>query len=153
MMEQYLWRVEIIISMHCPAKDRYVGFSRHAIWINTALSKYAVDSTLTLYIASSYCFHAITYEGSLKWKYISSLSTSNFYSLVLGLNGSVIYVSTGDSSIYAFFTSTGSLKWKYRSDVPISTLQFTPAIGTDENIYFATYDSYIYSVSSLGSKQ
>lgn len=91
-------------------------------------------------------------DGTLKWKFFNLNGAYQFYTPVIGPDGT-IYIGSADNYLYAI-NSDGSLKWRYFADGPVSSSE--PAVASDGTIFFqvqTSNDFYVifYAVNPDGS--
>ena len=108
------------------------GSSRTCMWTCP------VDPTLTTQVNS----------GSKKWAFKTQGSLYD-NSPALSPDGQVLYVGSGDGSLYAINTADGSRKWAFLTGSEVSK---SPAVSSDGSVVYVQSGGYIEAVSGHWKK-
>ncbi|MDD2890718.1 MAG: PQQ-binding-like beta-propeller repeat protein [bacterium] len=101
--------------------------------------------------------YAINSDSTLKWKTLTTSSSSKYSSPTLSPDDSTIYVGSYNNKLYAIKADSGSIRWSFVTGDEVRT---TPAIGiytdtatliTDTIIYVTSYTGRIYAIRQDGS--
>lgn len=96
---------------------------------------------VSIHCATSQLFVSL---GDVKWKFKTQGKV--FSSPRLGHD--VLYIGSGDGSLYAIDKNTGMQKWKFETGGPVDS---SPAIH-DGAIYFGSLDGYYYAIDETTGK-
>ena len=98
--------------------------------------------------------YAITSDGSLRWRFATSTSTSEVSTAMsicsspcVSPDEATVYFGSDDFHFYAV-SSGGMLKWKYRTNGAITS---SPAVSSDGlTLYFGSQDMHLYALTHTG---
>jgi outer membrane protein assembly factor BamB len=79
--------------------------------------------------------------GNLKWKYKTQ---GKIFSSPLAKNG-IVYIGSGDGTLYAIDEKSGSLKWKFKT---AGAIHSSPSL-LNNTLYFGSFDGNYYAINAL----
>ncbi len=104
-----------------------------------------LDEEGNIYVGSSDGhLYSLDPDGDLNWR--SELDSWTWTSPAL--DDDVVYMGTGDGTVYAMDRTDGTELWNYTTE---ETIYSSPTVGEDGLVYFGSYDGFLYALNPDGT--